>query len=104
MHKKADKTTAENTTWAKSRKSNIGQKQQIHADWWHHVVWGGRRPPHIMWPASTFSIFLRMYFLLLPHIVFSVLACIDLYFWADRGQKSMFFQIPSNCSMGPIAP
>ena len=37
----------------------------------HHVVMGGRRPPHIMWAAGTFRICLRMYFLLLTHIVFS---------------------------------
>ena len=37
----------------------------------HHVVRGGRITPHIMWPASIFSICLRMYFLFLPHIVFA---------------------------------
>jgi len=34
---------------------------------------GGRRPPHIMLPASIFSICLRLYFLLWPRIVFSAL-------------------------------
>ena len=34
---------------------------------------GGRRPPYIMRPASTFSMCHRVYVVLLPQIVFSVL-------------------------------
>ena len=40
----------------------------------HHVVRRGRRPPHIMWPASIFRNCLRMNFLLLTHIEISALA------------------------------
>jgi len=55
---------------------------------------GGRRPPHIMWPTSTFSICLPLYFLLWPHIV--------LYVCADWGPKSMFFQPPCTLSAGVV--
>jgi len=86
------KHTAENTTWAKSRKYNMGQKQKKHAEanaentsgphdeshmvaaaggGRHHMVRGGQSPFHIMWAARIFSICLRIYFLLLPHNVFS---------------------------------
>ena len=70
------KQTAEKSIRGKSRKYMRGQMLKILAGHMmnHHMVaaaGGVQRPPHIMWPASIFSIGLRMYFLLLPHIVFS---------------------------------
>jgi len=65
---------------AKAKKNNMGQKQNIHAEAKAENTsgphdesphGGGRRPPHIMWPASIFKICIPMYFLVLLHIVFS---------------------------------
>jgi len=111
-YKEAFKHTAGNAICAKNRnykmrrrqKLQYGQKQKIHSeanaentsdphDESPHVVRGGRRPPGIIWPDSIFSICLRMYFLLLNHIVFSAFgpSCIS----GPAGAKNQsFFGFP----------
>ena len=97
------KHTAENTIWAKRRKYKMGQKQKMHAestagntsgphDESQHG--GGRRPPHIMWPASICRIRLRMHFLLLPHIVFSAVGSYYIVFLGRLGIQIHIFQLP----------
>lgn len=63
----------------------LGQMLEIPADHImnHHMVSGGRRPLHIMCPASIFSICLRMYFLCLPHIAFSALGPHCIFVWTQ---------------------
>jgi len=51
----------------KSRKYMRRQNLEILAG---HTMWGGLWPPITTWPASIFRLYLRMYFLFLPHIVF----------------------------------
>ena len=57
----------------------------------HHMVSGGRQPPHIMWSASIFSIGLYsqlwpiLYFQLRTHIVFSALAPYCIVFQSRLG-------------------
>ena len=54
--------------------ANAGNTSRPHDESPHG---GGRRPPHIMWPAThhvaryIFSICLRLCFMLSPHIAFS---------------------------------
>jgi len=75
--------------WSQRRKHHMGQthkiqdrgkkkrkskRRQLLKQVGHYVVTGGRRPPRIIRPARIFSICLHLYFLILTHIVFSVLA------------------------------
>ena len=65
--KKIECRTKKHQIHADANAENTGGPHDESPPYW---VWL-RRPPHIMWPAGICSICLRVYFLPLPHIVFS---------------------------------
>jgi len=104
-----DGTEEENTIWGQSRQYKRRRNAEIQVAHLmnhhiraaagggpHQVVRGGRRPPHIMWTAGIVTICLRMFFLLLPNIVFSAWARYCAVFLGRLGPKlHVFFSLPS---------